>query len=197
MHEIGVSDSEISRVLLQKNDLLIVEGNGSVDQIGRCAIWTDEIAPCVHQNHLIKARFADTEIALWAFHWLMSPHGRQLVTAVASSTSGLHTLSISKIQAIPVPIPPIVEIREILKVLSAETDAEGTVEIELGAAAKTITPMRQALLKAAFEGRLAEQDPRDEPSERLLVRLKDRAAQFSPGRSLLGRRARTTVGAEA
>ena len=197
MHEIGVSDAEINRVLLQLNDLLIVEGNGSVDQIGRCAIWTGEIAQCVHQNHLIKARFGDAEIALWAFHWLMSPHGRQLVTTVASSTSGLHTLSISKIQAIPVPIPPIVEIREILKVLSVETDAEGTVEIELGAAAKAITSMRQALLKAAFEGRLVEQDPRDEPAEKLLSRLNDGAAQYAPGRSHRGRRARVTFGAEA
>ena len=31
MHEIGVSNSELDRVLLQRNDLLIVEGNGSVE----------------------------------------------------------------------------------------------------------------------------------------------------------------------
>jgi len=193
MHEIGVSNSELDRVLLQQNDLLIVEGNGSVDQIGRCAIWTGEIVPCVHQNHLIKARFVDAEIAQWAFHWLMSPHGRQLVTTVASSTSGLHTLSISKIRAIPVPVPPFMEIVEILKVLSAETDAEGTIEVELSTGSKTIDPLRQAILKAAFEGRLVQQDPSEEPADRLLARLNECAPQ-SRSRA---RRSRSVVEANA
>jgi type I restriction enzyme, S subunit len=35
---IGVEGSEIKRVLLQDGDLLVVEGNGSTDQIGRVAI---------------------------------------------------------------------------------------------------------------------------------------------------------------
>ena len=85
----------------------------------------------------------------------MSPHGRQLVTTVASSTSGLHTLSISKIRAIPVPVPPFAEIVEILKVLLADTDAEGTTEIELSTGSETIDPLRQAILKAAFGGVLS------------------------------------------
>jgi type I restriction enzyme S subunit len=193
MHEIGVSNSELDRVLLQQNDLLIVEGNGSVDQIGRCAIWTGEIVPCVHQNHLIKARFVDAEIAQWAYHWLMSPHGRQLVTTVASSTSGLHTLSISKIQAIPVPVPPFIEIVEILKVLSAETDAEGTIETELSTGSKTIDPLRQAILKAAFEGRLVEQDRSEEPADCLLARLNE----CPPQARNRARRSRSIVEANA
>jgi type I restriction enzyme S subunit len=39
--EIGISDSELDRVLLKDKDLLIVEGNGSPDQIGRLAVWDD------------------------------------------------------------------------------------------------------------------------------------------------------------
>jgi type I restriction enzyme S subunit len=197
MHEIGVLEAELDRVLLQRNDVLIVEGNGSVDQIGRCAIWTGEVEPCIHQNHLIKARFFDADIALWAFHWLMSPHGRHLVTTVASSTSGLHTLSISKIQAIPVPVPPFAELQQILNVLSAETDAEGTVEIELAAGSRAITPMRQAVLKAAFEGSLVDQNPLDEPADSLLNRLDQSAHQSTSASGRRMRRGRTAVRAQA
>jgi type I restriction enzyme S subunit len=39
IHEIGVTGAELNRVLLQHGDLLIVEGNGSIDQIGRVAAW--------------------------------------------------------------------------------------------------------------------------------------------------------------
>jgi len=37
--KIGVLEEELERSLLLKGDLLIVEGNGSRDQIGRVAIW--------------------------------------------------------------------------------------------------------------------------------------------------------------
>ncbi len=41
--EIGVSESELDKLLVRKGDLLIVEGNGSKDQIGRLAIWDGSI----------------------------------------------------------------------------------------------------------------------------------------------------------
>jgi type I restriction enzyme, S subunit len=54
---IGVAEKELEKLLVRKGDLLVVEGNGSPDQIGRVALWNDAIPNCVHQNHLIKARF--------------------------------------------------------------------------------------------------------------------------------------------
>ena len=57
MKEIGLGENELARVLLSPGDLLVVEGNGSPDQIGRVALWDGSISPCVHQNHIIKVRF--------------------------------------------------------------------------------------------------------------------------------------------
>ncbi|EBW2381260.1 restriction endonuclease subunit S, partial [Salmonella enterica subsp. enterica serovar Enteritidis] len=54
--EIGCTEAEYRRTLLQPGDLLIVEGNGSLDQIGRVAMWDGEHPGCAHQNHLIRAR---------------------------------------------------------------------------------------------------------------------------------------------
>ncbi|ESA35120.1 restriction modification system dna specificity domain-containing protein [Leptolyngbya sp. Heron Island J] len=79
MKEIGVAETEIDRVLLQAGDLLIVEGNGSIDQIGRVAIWDGSIEPCLHQNHLIKIRFSPTEIGQYALRWMLSINGRKRV----------------------------------------------------------------------------------------------------------------------
>jgi type I restriction enzyme S subunit len=47
---IQVTDAELERVRLRRGDLLIVEGNGSVEQIGRVSIWDGSIENCGHQN---------------------------------------------------------------------------------------------------------------------------------------------------
>ena len=108
MLDIGLTEEEYEKTLLQNGDLLFVEGNGSPDQIGRVAIWQNEIVPCVHQNHLIKSRFnRGLVIPVFAMYYLMSPKGREQIRSKAVSTSGLYTLSVSKISDLAIPVPPI------------------------------------------------------------------------------------------
>ena len=105
--EIGVTEEEKSKTLLRNGDLLFVEGNGSPEQIGRVAVWRDEIVPCVHQNHLIKARFnMEKMLPVYAMNYFMTQKGREQIKAKAVSTSGLYTLSVSKIESLYVPFAP-------------------------------------------------------------------------------------------
>ena len=105
--EIGVTEEEKSKTLLRNGDLLFVEGNGSPEQIGRVAVWRDEIVPCVHQNHLIKARFnMEKMLPVYAMNYFMTQKGREQIKAKAVSTSGLYTLSVSKIESLYVPVAP-------------------------------------------------------------------------------------------
>ena len=60
--EIGLTESEYEKTKLTYGDLLIVEGNGSIDQIGRVAMWKDEIPECTHQNHLIRWRRSNQSV---------------------------------------------------------------------------------------------------------------------------------------
>jgi type I restriction enzyme S subunit len=171
--EIGVRPEERGRLLLGQNDLLIVEGNGSINQIGRCALWNDEIRPCVHQNHIIKVRFSEPALSSWASRWLLSPSGRAAIKDVASSTSGLHTLSISKIQNLPIPVPPLQEAHVALAVLEESLAAASEAEDECEKLMRDRIALRQSILKAGFEGRLVPQDPTDEPASELLARLRN------------------------
>lgn len=109
IQEIGIRKEEIDKTLLQKGDLLFVEGNGSIEQIGRVAIWDGSINPILHQNHLIKARFsAGTIIPEFALFYFMSQEGRQQIISKSVSTSGLNTLSVNKIGSLILPVPPII-----------------------------------------------------------------------------------------
>jgi type I restriction enzyme S subunit len=68
---IRVSEAERERVLLEAGDLLIVQGNGSVEQIGRVAVWSGAIVGCGHQNHLIRVRPRQGISPRFLVHWLM------------------------------------------------------------------------------------------------------------------------------
>ena len=106
--EIGVKEEEIEKTLLQAGDLLFVEGNGSIEQIGSVAIWDGSIDPILHQNHLIKARFNNEIIAPeYALFYFMLQDGRQQIISKSVSTSGLNTLSVNKVSSLLLPIPPI------------------------------------------------------------------------------------------
>jgi type I restriction enzyme S subunit len=154
IEHIGVQDSELDKLLLHKGDLLVVEGNGSKDQIGRLAIWDGSIDPCVHQNHLIKVRLVVGLMNKWVLFWLLSPVGRHFIEEVSSSTSGLYTLSVNKVGDLPIIVPPLAEqeqiIAEVERRLSIIEELETAVEANLTRANR----LRQSILAKAFCGGL-------------------------------------------
>jgi type I restriction enzyme S subunit len=174
--EIGVTKKEIDQYLLQEGDLLVVEGNGSLDQIGRVARWDGSVSPCLHQNHLIKVRLNSNTTSRYILLWLLSPYGRELITKVSSSTSGLHTLSISKVSSLPVSLPPLPEQQEIVRRVDALFALADKIEAEVAAAREKTETMRQSILAQAFSGRLV-------PTEAELARQEGR--EYEPASVLL------------
>ena len=172
VHLIELFPGELERLRLVAGDLLIVEGNGSPAQIGRMAIWEGEIEDCVHQNHIIRARVYPGIAAQFVETYWNSPAGSAAVRSVASSTSGLYTLSVSKVGRLPIPLPPLAEqhriVAEVERRLSVIQQAEAAVEASLHRAER----LRQSILKRAFSGQLAPQDPDDEPASVLLERIR-------------------------
>ena len=77
-----------------------------------------------------------------------------------------------EIKSLSIPLPSLAEQRRI----AAEVERRLSVVSELEAAvAANLAPagrLRQAVLKRAFEGRLVQQDPNDEPVTELLARVK-------------------------
>lgn len=150
MESIGVEDFELAKLLVRAGDLLIVEGNGSKSQIGRLAIWDGSIDPVVHQNHIIKVRTVEGRMPKWILHWLQSPNGRHFVELVASSTSGLYTLSVNKVGDLPIALPPLSEQTRIVAEVERRLSVVDTLEAAVSAQLTRATRLRQSVLQSAF-----------------------------------------------
>jgi len=103
-----VTERELARTRLQRDDLLVVEGHGNAGEIGRVARWTGSSDPCVHQNHLIRVRL-DSDLADSAFveAVLNSRKGREALLKAARTTSGLNTISVEDVKGVVVALPSI------------------------------------------------------------------------------------------
>ncbi len=148
---IGVAEKELEKLLVRKGDLLVVEGNGSPDQIGRVALWNDSIPNCVHQNHLIKVRFGKAVMPEWALVWMLSPVGRNAIEQVSASTSGLHTLSVGKVSRLPIGVPSLEEQMRIVVKLDQLLSVQKSVETEVDTNLQRAHALRASVLSKSFE----------------------------------------------
>lgn len=173
---IGLTDKEFEKTRLIAGDILIVEGNGSLEHIGRAAIWNDEIPDCSHQNHLIRWRPIGGMQPKFALYQLLSPQGRKQLVEVAKSTTGLHTLSITKVSALALPVPEEDEQIEIVRRVEQLFVFAEQLEAKVASAKSRIDHLTQSILAKAFRGELVPQDPNDEPASVLLERIKAQRA---------------------
>lgn len=117
---IRVTKAELERTQLSKGDLLIVEGHGNRDEIGRSAVWDGTINQCVHQNHLIRVQLdAASILPSYASFYLNSDGGRRQLIRSGKTTSGLNTISTSNVRETQLLLPPLDEQKQFLRVSSS------------------------------------------------------------------------------
>ena len=153
VHRVELFGDELSRLRLQRGDLLVVEGNGSRSQVGRAAVWDGSIDDCVHQNHLIRVRPRERLLPRYLGLVWNAPAVRDELTAVSSSTSGLHTLSVAKLKRIVLPVPHHQEQERIVEILDDHLSRLDAADNDVATAAGRITALRRAALDQHFGAR--------------------------------------------
>lgn len=100
-----VLDDTLETFRLMKGDLLVCEGN-SADLVGRPAIWNDEIADCVHQNHVLRVRVdRDRVIPEYLLAYMQTPPARTHFRTRAKRTTSLSTINSRDVKDLEVPRP--------------------------------------------------------------------------------------------
>ncbi|GAA5031784.1 hypothetical protein GCM10023258_30240 [Terrabacter aeriphilus] len=154
IHKIELFGAELDRLRLRKGDLLVVEGNGSPSQIGRAAMWDGSIEDCVHQNHLIRVRPKHMLLPEYLEAVWNSPENRRTLTAVSSSSSGLHTLSVGKLKRLRLPVPSLAEQEKVASRLIDARASRARLVHQLAAEMARTRQLRRAVFAAAFSGEL-------------------------------------------
>lgn len=148
---IGCTQAEWDRTQLRGGDLLFVEGHANPLEVGRAAIWDEQVEDCIHQNHLIRAR-VDPSLLLPAFavEWFNSASGASHFRRAGKTTSGLNTISATTVRTAPMPLPP----------LEAQRTFARRVDVTNGHRAKLTNALRRddalfaSLQTRAFKGEL-------------------------------------------
>lgn len=105
----------------------------------------------------------------FVYFWLWSRYDE---TRRGSSGNNQPALNKSLVQAMPVPIAPVEEMREIAARVSTQISGIEDQEREIDRLLLMASAQRQNILRAAFSGQLVPQDPNDEPASVLLDRIR-------------------------
>jgi type I restriction enzyme S subunit len=142
------TENEFEAFCLQPGDILLNEGQ-SLELVGRPAMYNGEISECCFQNSLIRFRAAPTAhqpFFYQLFRWL---YISGILASIASRTTSIAHLGVSRFAGLTICVPPLVEQRRIAEILSTWDAAIGQTEKLVAAKER----MKRGLLDRLFEPR--------------------------------------------
>ena len=147
---IEATEKEINRYRLRRNDLLLTEG-GDPDKLGRGTLWREELAECIHQNHVFRVRLNCDQISPVFLNWLVgSERGKRYFLRSAKQTTGIASINMTQLRGFPILVPPLQLQREFERQL---TDVD-LARVQFGEALKTSASLFASLQQRAFQGEL-------------------------------------------
>jgi type I restriction enzyme S subunit len=150
-----ITPNEFERCRLHIGDILIVEGNGSIDQIGRNALFELDGDDWIHQNHIIRVRLSQEKFSPKFVSLFLNSHlGRLQMVEKAMTTSGLYTLSSGKVASLEVPSPSLDKQQEVVHDLENKLENINKIEASLESQLAEIAGLPASLLREAFAGGL-------------------------------------------
>jgi len=141
-----LTDKELERLAVEKNDLLFCRTSLVREGVGRCALVGDLAAPTVFASNLIRARLdlSRADPRFW-FYYFASPNGREQFQSIARGTS-VTTITGPDISSLEVPDLELADQRRIAWVLGSLDD-----KIELNRRiVETLEQIAAAIFKARF-----------------------------------------------
>ena len=109
----------VERFSLVEGDVLMNEG-GDYDKVGRGAVWTAEISPCLHQNHVFAVRPIERELSEWLAAITQTQYAKFYFMNNAKQSTNLASISQTTVKELPILLPPKEQRDALLKTLGAE-----------------------------------------------------------------------------
>jgi len=158
-----------SKSVLQANDILINIVGAS---IGRAAVATHDVhgGNC-NQAVAILRLVEGGLIPAFGVHYLVS-YSAQVRIHQDKVDVARANVSLKDLRELPLPLPPQSEQRRLVSTVDFYFSTIDMLQTVADSNLSRLTRLRQSILRWAFEGRLVDQDPSDEPAAVLLERIR-------------------------
>jgi type I restriction enzyme S subunit len=167
---IDATEEEVAELRLLPGDVLLNEG-GDRDKLGRGWIWERQLAECIHQNHVFRARPVVSDLQSKYISHYANHLGQSFFIDHGKQTTNLASVSMSRVRRFPIALPCVEEQAMIIALLDDQLARASS----LGGAVRTmreqIAVLDRSTLSLAFRGGLVPQDPNDEDAETALARV--------------------------
>lgn len=150
--EMEFNPIERKKYFLKYNDIVLSEASGSAKQVGKPAIWKNNLPDCCFQNTVIRHRVIqeNPEYVLWYYKFLYtSGYFARIVGGV-----GINHLGAKNFSNVPIALPELNQQQEIVSRIEAQLSVCGQIEKTIEQSLQQAEALRQSILKQAFEGRL-------------------------------------------
>jgi type I restriction enzyme S subunit len=167
-----VGHPEFPELLLEPGDILFNRTN-SAELVGKTAVFRGHpTTECSFASYLIRVRCLPDVEPEYIAQFVNSFTGRSWIASVVSQQVGQANVNGTKLKACAVPLPPASEQARIVARSDRLLSLASQLAVELQREQIRCARVRQSILKWAFEGRLVDQDPTDEPASALLERIR-------------------------
>jgi type I restriction enzyme S subunit len=150
--ELQVPPEAVARYSLRTGDLLLLEGNGNPENLGRGTLWRDELPTCLHQNHVHVVRPDTTRVlpeyldlvvrTSWARHYFTG----------GSDVVGISTLSQDRVRSLRIPCPPLRHQHQLVTQIERRRAVAHRTHETLQRQMQLLREHRHALITAAVTG---------------------------------------------
>lgn len=163
---------EAQSYLVRGGDFLVSRGNGSIRLVGIGGLVRSLSDSVAYPDTMIRLRLSEkVQPKLFAQVW-NSRTVRNQVEPKAKTTAGIFKVNQGDLETCVIPLPPAREQRRIhAEIERLFSMADAAAALSVGSVTRCAR-LRQSILKWAFEGRLVDQDPSDEPASVLLERIR-------------------------
>lgn len=147
------TDEEYKTYKLQHGDILLNEGQ-SRELVGRCTMYIGTPAECCFQNTLVRFRAGENCLPEYATHLFSYCYLSGVFSSIASQTTSIAHLGVSRFAELKLPFPPLEEQQKISVVLDCQTAGIVCAERLLAAKERRLKALAQRLLtgKARLPG---------------------------------------------
>lgn len=167
--EMEFTPLEQERFALRNGDLLLSEASGSLTQVGKPAIWRNELPLCCFQNTVVRVRpiLISEQYLLHVFmHFYVNG-----VFANLASGVGINHLGAEKLASLPVPLPPLTEQDRIVAEVDRRLSIIDNIESLITSGVNRAEHLRRSILQHAFDGKLTTRRPDEEAPDEWQLRI--------------------------